>query len=131
MNILDMRAAPEKEPGKPAPCFDTKRKQEGAGDRNRGQHRDQDAEPEDKRKAFDERGAKPEENDGGYHRRDIGIADRRPCSSKSFGNRFFCILTATQEFAFRLGMAMVGALMIFSTYNDLSRLLQRLTGGSS
>lgn len=37
----------------------------------------------------------------------------------------------TQEFAFRLGMAMVGALMIFSTYNDLSRLLQRLTGGSS
>ena len=37
----------------------------------------------------------------------------------------------TQEFAFRLGMAMVGALMIFSTYNDLSRLLQRLTGGAS
>jgi regulator of sigma E protease len=37
----------------------------------------------------------------------------------------------TQEFAFRLGMAMVGALMIFSTYNDLSRLLQRITSGSS
>ena len=37
----------------------------------------------------------------------------------------------TQDFAFRLGMAMVGALMIFATYNDLSRLLQRLTGGAS
>ena len=37
----------------------------------------------------------------------------------------------TQEFAFRIGLAMVGALMIFSTYNDLARLFQRLTGGAS
>ncbi len=36
-----------------------------------------------------------------------------------------------QEIAFRVGLAMVGTLMIFSTYNDLSRLIQRLTGGAS
>jgi regulator of sigma E protease len=36
-----------------------------------------------------------------------------------------------QEIAFRVGLAMVGTLMIFSTYNDLSRLIQRLTSGAS
>ncbi len=36
-----------------------------------------------------------------------------------------------QEVAFRLGLAMVGTLMIFSTYNDISRLIQRLAGGAS
>lgn len=36
-----------------------------------------------------------------------------------------------QEFAFRVGLAVVGAMMIFSTYNDVSRLLQRLTGAAS
>lgn len=36
-----------------------------------------------------------------------------------------------QEVAFRLGLAMVGTLMIFSTYNDLARLIERLTGGAS
>lgn len=36
-----------------------------------------------------------------------------------------------QEFAFRVGLAMVGVLMIFSTYNDISRLIQRFTGGAS
>lgn len=36
-----------------------------------------------------------------------------------------------QEFAFRVGLAMVGVLMIFSTYNDISRLIQRITGGAS
>jgi regulator of sigma E protease len=36
-----------------------------------------------------------------------------------------------QEMAFRVGLAMVGTLMIFSTYNDLSRLIGRLTGGAS
>lgn len=36
-----------------------------------------------------------------------------------------------QEVAFRLGLAMVGTLMIFSTYNDIARLIQRLAGGSS
>jgi regulator of sigma E protease len=36
-----------------------------------------------------------------------------------------------QEFAFRVGLAMVGVLMIFSTYNDISRLIQKLTGGAS
>lgn len=36
-----------------------------------------------------------------------------------------------QEVAFRVGLAMVGMLMIFSTYNDLARLIQRLAGGAS
>jgi regulator of sigma E protease len=36
-----------------------------------------------------------------------------------------------QEVAFRLGLAMVGTLMMFSTYNDLARLIQRFTGGAS
>jgi regulator of sigma E protease len=36
-----------------------------------------------------------------------------------------------QEVAFRVGLAMVGTLMIFSTYNDLARLIERLTGGAS
>ncbi|MGJ0510623.1 MAG: M50 family metallopeptidase [Methylocystis sp.] len=36
-----------------------------------------------------------------------------------------------QEVAFRLGLAMVGTLMIFSTYNDLARLIERLAGGAS
>jgi regulator of sigma E protease len=36
-----------------------------------------------------------------------------------------------QEFAFRIGLAMVGTLMMFSTYNDIARLIQRLTGGAS
>lgn len=36
-----------------------------------------------------------------------------------------------QEVAFRLGLAMVGTLMIFSTYNDIARLIQRLAGGAS
>jgi regulator of sigma E protease len=36
-----------------------------------------------------------------------------------------------QEMAFRVGLAMVGTLMVFSTYNDLSRLIGRLTGGAS
>jgi regulator of sigma E protease len=36
-----------------------------------------------------------------------------------------------QEVAFRVGLAMVGTLMIFSTYNDLARLIGRLAGGAS
>ena len=36
-----------------------------------------------------------------------------------------------QEFAFRVGLAMVAALMIFSTYNDIARLIQRLAGAAS
>ncbi|MEK4033741.1 RIP metalloprotease [Methylocystis sp. IM3] len=36
-----------------------------------------------------------------------------------------------QEVAFRLGLAMVGTLMIFSTYNDIARLIQRFAGGAS
>jgi regulator of sigma E protease len=36
-----------------------------------------------------------------------------------------------QEVAFRIGLAMVGTLMIFSTYNDIARLFQRLMTGAS
>jgi len=36
-----------------------------------------------------------------------------------------------QEVAFRIGLAMVGMLMIFSTYNDIARLIQRLAGAAS
>ena len=36
-----------------------------------------------------------------------------------------------QEFAFRVGLAMVLSLMIFSTYNDVARLIQKLTGAGS
>jgi regulator of sigma E protease len=36
-----------------------------------------------------------------------------------------------QEMAFRVGLAMVGALMIFSTYNDIARLINKLAGGGS
>jgi regulator of sigma E protease len=36
-----------------------------------------------------------------------------------------------QEVAFRVGLAMVGALMIFSTYNDIARLVHKLTGSGS
>ncbi len=36
-----------------------------------------------------------------------------------------------QEFAFRIGLAMVGVLMIFSTYNDIARVIQRIAGGTS
>jgi regulator of sigma E protease len=36
-----------------------------------------------------------------------------------------------QEYAFRLGLAMVCTLMIFSTYNDIARLLRKLSGAGS
>jgi regulator of sigma E protease len=36
-----------------------------------------------------------------------------------------------QEYAFRLGLAMVCTLMLFSTYNDIARLFRKLTGDGS
>jgi len=36
-----------------------------------------------------------------------------------------------QEYAFRIGLAMVGSLMLFATYNDLARNLRRLVGVGS
>ncbi len=36
-----------------------------------------------------------------------------------------------QEYAFRVGLAMVCTLMIFSTYNDIARLVRRFAGGGS
>lgn len=37
----------------------------------------------------------------------------------------------TQEYAFRLGLAMVCTLMVFSTYNDLARLIRKFAGVGS
>ncbi len=36
----------------------------------------------------------------------------------------------TQEYAFRVGLAMVCTLMVFSTYNDLARLVRKIAGSS-
>ena len=53
------------------------------------------------------------------------------CSLRIEAVRGRALNERTQEVAFRLGLAMVGTLMIFSTYNDLARLIGRLTGGAS
>ncbi|MBI1867002.1 MAG: RIP metalloprotease [Methylocystis sp.] len=37
----------------------------------------------------------------------------------------------TQEYAFRVGLAMVCSLMVFSTYNDIARLIHKIAGGGS
>jgi regulator of sigma E protease len=37
----------------------------------------------------------------------------------------------TQEFAFRIGLAMVCTLMVFSTYNDIARLIRKFAGAGS
>lgn len=37
----------------------------------------------------------------------------------------------TQEYAFRVGLAMVCMLMVFSTYNDIARLIRNFTGAGS
>ncbi len=37
----------------------------------------------------------------------------------------------TQEYAFRVGLAVVCTLMVFSTYNDIARLVRRFAGGGS
>lgn len=37
----------------------------------------------------------------------------------------------TQEFAFRIGLAMVCTLMVFSTYNDIARIVRKVAGAGS
>lgn len=70
----------------------------------------------------------------------IGLLNLAPVPLLDGGHLLFFSIEAirgqalnerAQEFAFRVGLAMVGVLMIFSTYNDIARLIQRLAGGAS
>ncbi len=70
----------------------------------------------------------------------IGLLNLMPVPLLDGGHLLFFSIEAVrgqalneraQEVAFRIGLAMVGMLMIFSTYNDIARLIQRLTGASS
>jgi len=70
----------------------------------------------------------------------IGLLNLMPVPMLDGGHLLFYAIEAargralrakTQQYAFRFGLAMVGALMLFSTYNDLYRLIRRLTGGDS
>ncbi len=70
----------------------------------------------------------------------IGLLNLMPVPLLDGGHLLFFSIEAirgralnerAQEFAFRVGLAMVGVLMIFSTYNDITRLIQRLAGGAS
>jgi len=67
----------------------------------------------------------------------IGLLNLAPVPLLDGGHLLFYAIEAargraraerTQEYAFRVGLAMVCTLMVFSTYNDLARLLRRLTG---
>jgi regulator of sigma E protease len=70
----------------------------------------------------------------------IGLLNLMPVPLLDGGHLMFFSIEAirgqalnerAQEVAFRIGLAMVGVLMIFSTYNDISRLIHRLTGAAS
>lgn len=67
----------------------------------------------------------------------IGLLNLMPVPLLDGGHLMFYAIEAvrgralaerTQEYAFRVGLAMVCTLMVFSTYNDLARLLRKLTG---
>lgn len=67
----------------------------------------------------------------------IGLLNLMPVPLLDGGHLMFYLIEAvrgralaerTQEYAFRLGLAMVTTLMVFSTYNDLARLLRKVTG---
>jgi regulator of sigma E protease len=67
----------------------------------------------------------------------IGLLNLMPVPLLDGGHLLFYAIEAvrgralaerTQEYAFRLGLAMVTTLMVFSTYNDIARLLRKLTG---
>lgn len=67
----------------------------------------------------------------------IGLLNLMPVPLLDGGHLMFYAIEAvrgralaerTQEYAFRLGLAMVTTLMVFSTYNDIARLLRKLTG---
>lgn len=70
----------------------------------------------------------------------IGLLNLAPVPMLDGGHLLFFAIEAirgqalnerAQEFAFRIGLAMVGVLMIFSTYNDIARLFHRFAGGAS
>lgn len=70
----------------------------------------------------------------------IGLLNLMPVPLLDGGHLLFFTIEAVrgralndraQEVAFRIGLAMVGVLMIFSTYNDIARLIQKIAGSSS
>jgi regulator of sigma E protease len=70
----------------------------------------------------------------------IGLLNLMPVPLLDGGHLLFFAIEAArgralneraQEVAFRVGLAMVGALMIFSTYNDIARLIHKLAGSGS
>ena len=70
----------------------------------------------------------------------IGLLNLMPVPLLDGGHLLFFAIEAArgralneraQENAFRVGLAMVGALMIFSTYNDIARLIHKLAGAGS
>jgi regulator of sigma E protease len=69
----------------------------------------------------------------------IGLLNLMPVPMLDGGHLLFFAIEAargralterTQEYAFRLGLAMVCTLMVFSTYNDLARLVRKIAGSS-
>lgn len=70
----------------------------------------------------------------------IGLLNLMPVPMLDGGHLMFFAIEAArgralneraQEVAFRVGLAMVGALMIFSTYNDIARLIHKLASSGS
>lgn len=70
----------------------------------------------------------------------IGLLNLMPVPLLDGGHLLFFAIEAArgralneraQEVAFRVGLAMVGALMIFSTYNDIARLIHKLASSGS
>ncbi|WP_246206996.1 M50 family metallopeptidase [Methylocystis heyeri] len=70
----------------------------------------------------------------------VGLLNLMPVPLLDGGHLMFFVIEAlrgralndrVQEYAFRIGLATVGSLMLFATYNDLARGLRRLVGGGS
>ena len=70
----------------------------------------------------------------------VGLLNLMPVPLLDGGHLLFFAIEAlrgralnerVQEYAFRIGLAMVGSLMLFATYNDLARNLRRLVGVGS
>ncbi len=70
----------------------------------------------------------------------VGLLNLMPVPLLDGGHLMFFVIEAlrgralnqrVQEYAFRVGLAMVGSLMLFATYNDLARSLRRLVGAGS
>jgi regulator of sigma E protease len=70
----------------------------------------------------------------------VGLLNLMPVPLLDGGHLMFFLVEAVrgralnervQEYAFRIGLAMVGSLMLFATYNDVARGLRRLVGVGS